>query len=321
MLEPGPDLNLPALGSWPQTPHHFDEPSIYAINAAIAAERPLLVRGEPGIGKSQLARAAAHALGRLFVSEVVHARTRGEDLLWQFDAVGRLGEAQALGALSIDGKAELEQLLSPKRFLSPGPLWWVLNWESAEAQYQVGRKRVRKPQSTNWQSSLGSLLLIDEIDKADADVPNGLLEALGNGAFNVPYLDQTINADKNCPPPLVIITTNEERQLPMAFVRRCLVLHLEPPKDEKEFEDWLVKRGMIHFSRNCSEEVMRVAAGLLVNDRKEAIEQGLPRPGQAEYLDMLRAVSRMAADNETRQRELLGKIRAFTLHKASRDSI
>ena len=76
--------------------HVFDKASVYALAAAEAANRPLLVRGEPGTGKSQLARAAAVARKRLFLSVVVNARTKCQDLQWQFDAVGRLGEAQTL---------------------------------------------------------------------------------------------------------------------------------------------------------------------------------------------------------------------------------
>lgn len=86
-------LDLPKLGSWPETRHVFDKASAYALAAAEAAKRPLLVRGEPGTGKSQLARAAAVARQRLFLSVVVNSRTECQDLQWQFDAVGRLGEA------------------------------------------------------------------------------------------------------------------------------------------------------------------------------------------------------------------------------------
>ena len=92
------EIPLPQRGSWPATVHRFDETSAWAVRAALAAQRPLLVRGEPGSGKSQLARAAAEVLGRLFVAEVVHARSESQDLQWRFDALGRLGDAQAMGA-------------------------------------------------------------------------------------------------------------------------------------------------------------------------------------------------------------------------------
>lgn len=101
---------------------------------AEAARRPLLIRGEPGTGKSQLAHAAAVARQRLFLSVVVHARTIAQDLQWQFDAVARLGEAQLL-AQAHDPQAR--QHLQPQLFLSPGPLWWALDWDSAQAQWQA----------------------------------------------------------------------------------------------------------------------------------------------------------------------------------------
>jgi MoxR-like ATPase len=121
-------LSIPKLGSWPETRHVFDQASAYALAAAEAANRPLLVRGEPGTGKSQLARAAAVARDRLFLSVVVNARTECQDLQWQFDAVGRLGEAQTLAQLS---EPDVRQLLDPRHFLTPGPLWWVFDWNSA----------------------------------------------------------------------------------------------------------------------------------------------------------------------------------------------
>src|SRR5262245_5467899 len=114
-------LALPKLGSWPATRHVFDKASAYALAAAEAANRPLLVRGEPGTSKSQLARAAAVARKRLFLSVVVNARTECQDLQWQFDAVARLGEAQTL-AHTHERETDVRQYLQPRRFLTPGPL-------------------------------------------------------------------------------------------------------------------------------------------------------------------------------------------------------
>jgi MoxR-like ATPase len=295
------------MGSWPATVHVFEERTVYAVKAALAAQRPLLVRGEPGTGKSQLARAAAHALGRLFVSEVVHARTESQDLQWHFDAVGRPGEALALGAAKVSD-AERERRLAPKGFLSPGALWWVFDWDSAQSQYEEDRKQMRRPlPPEGWTPARGSVLLIDEIDKAEADLPNGLLETLGNGAFSVPYLDDAVGLVEGTSPPLVIITTNEERELPAAFVRRCLVLHLALPDGEAALKDWLVERGGSHFGERCGETVRREAGNQLWKDRQDAIDAGLPRPGQAKYLDMLRAIAGMAQD-EQGQLALLEKI-------------
>lgn len=129
----------------------------------------------------------------------------------------------------------------------------------------------------------GSVILIDEIDKANAELPNSLLEILGNNAINLPWLKTTIGG-QDCVPPLVIITTNEERELPAAFERRCLVLNLDLPKDHSVLIDFLIKRGQLHFGASCNEDVCRKAAELLVKDRTIAKEKGITPPGQAEYL-------------------------------------
>ena len=124
-LEKVDSVPLPEYGSWPESIHQFDAKSINALKAALAAQRPLLLRGEPGTGKSQLARAAAVALNRLFVYEVVNAHTESQDLLWRFDAVGRLAEAQTLQGQNCS-EDKLKQTLDSKRYISPGPLWWAL---------------------------------------------------------------------------------------------------------------------------------------------------------------------------------------------------
>ncbi|VEN73411.1 AAA domain (Dynein-related subfamily) [Candidatus Desulfarcum epimagneticum] len=316
-IKPNEKINLPPVGSWPQTVHVFDEKSAWAIRAALAAQRPLLVRGEPGTGKSQLARAAAHVLGRAFVCEVVHAGSECRELQWHFDAVGRLGEAQAIG---VSGKAEYkEKMLDPLRFLSPGALWWAFDWESAEEQFEKSSGGFRKPEKPRgWKPQDGCALLIDEIDKADADLPNGLLETLGNGAFAVPYMDESVGLAENAPPPLVVITTNEERELPSAFLRRCMVLRLKLPEKKDELIPWLMEKGKLHFP-DCPEKILKEAASQLWNDRKEALDQALPAPGQAEYLDILRALDEIGGD-EKEQLKVLNEISEFALQKYPEES-
>ena len=134
-------LPLPASGSWPESVHQFDAASINALKMALAARRPLLLYGDPGTGKSQLARAAAIALGRMFVYDVVNAHTESQDLLWRFDAVGRLAEAQSLQGLPNCTLEERQTVLDTKRYISPGPLWWALCWETANTVYQDSQYR------------------------------------------------------------------------------------------------------------------------------------------------------------------------------------
>lgn len=303
------ELKLPKYGSWPSTVHQFDEKSINVLKTALAARRPALLRGEPGTGKSQLAHAAAVALRRLFVYEVVNAHTEGQDLLWKFDAVGRLAEAQTIK----DGD-DKKTLLDTKRFISPGVLWWALDWNTAYDVYRDSQYQLSLPEKpADWQQADGSVILIDEIDKANAELPNSLLEILGNNAIEIPWLKTTIGGKANIPP-LVIITTNEERELPAAFVRRCLVLNLDLPKDESDLVKLLIERGQLHFGDQCFPEVRKKAAEQLIKDRKIAKEKGVTPPGQAEYLDMLRALS-VLAKTEKEQSDMLEQISEFALRK------
>ena len=317
-VAPGTELRLPRLRGLPPQPHVFESRAIWALNAALAADRPLLVRGEPGSDKSQLARAAAAALNRPLVYEVITARTECNDLLWRFDAVARLADAQVRRHRS--DETPPDESLDERRYLDPGPVWWSLNWQNAQAHRLEWRRSTETPVAPeNWKPEDGCVLLIDEIDKADSDVPNGLLEALGNGSFHVPYLDVRV-AHEGGQPPLVILTTNEERDLPAAFLRRCLVLTLELDKDRKTLIEWLIGRGKVHFKDACSSETMRRAADLLVQDRETAKQQGMPAPGQAEYLDLLRAVTGLGgdsspADRQKRHDEILDHIAEFALKK------
>lgn len=308
------ELPLPPYGSWPESVHQFDEDSINALKTALAAQRPLLLRGDPGTGKSQLARAAAIALKRLFVYDVINAHTESQDLLWRFDAVGRLAEAQSLQGQACTQK-QRQTALDSKRYISPGPLWWALSWQSANDVYKESQYQLISPEKPDgWQQDDGSVLLIDEIDKANAELPNGLLEILGNNAVSIPWLKTTIGG-KESVPPLVIITTNEERELPAAFVRRCLVLNLELPADEAEFIQKMKDRGRLHYEAKCSPEICEKAARQLLIDRREARDKGITNlPGQAEYLDMLRALAWLGKD-EAEQDAMLDKIAKFTFRK------
>ena len=309
-------VELPRRGTWPASVHLFDQPSADAVLAALAAERPLLVRGEPGCGKSQLARAAAAALGRLFVSTVIHARSEAQDLQWEYDAVARLGEAQVLASIPSD--LSHRERLDPRRYLIPGPLWWVFDWDSARTQAEEFSlcQAVTPAVPDGWAPEWGAVLLIDEIDKAEADLPNSLLETLGNGAFPVPWLDSPVGLAPGCPPPLVVVTTNEERELPPAFLRRCLVLHLALPEQRGELIDWLVRCGGEHFGDDrCTESVRRLVAERLAEDRERARDLGRPPPGQAEYLDILRALVAARGPDETAQRALFERIARFALDK------
>jgi MoxR-like ATPase len=278
------------MASWPASHHQFELEHILALRAAQATGRPLLVRGEAGTGKSQLAHAAAFVTGRAFLPVVVGANTEAADLHFKFDAIARLADAH----MSTRHSAPDAPALHVGGYVQPGALWWALNWASASAQQQKcqhgGAMAPHTPD--NWQPFNGLVLLIDEIDKAEPDLPNGLLEAFANGAFEVPLLGITVLQDQTCPPPLVIITTNDERELPAAFLRRCLVMTMQLPEGDSALQDWLVLRGSMHFPA-LPPASLQTAAAMLVEDRNAARAQRSYLPGLAEYLDLLRALDQL----------------------------
>lgn len=306
-------IDLPARGGMARSVHVIDERSVHAVNAALATGRPLLVRGEPGTGKSQLARAAAEALGRAFVTHVVDARTETRDLMWSLDAVARLAEAQVMGSIREITQEEVKKKIDVSNFIAPGPLWWALDWDSAERQAE--RAGVSKPATPKgWTKREGVVVLVDEIDKADSAIPNGLLDALGHGRFDVLGRSDPV-AQNDEQTPLVVITTNEERALPDAFLRRCLVLHLGLPNDPNKLEALLIRRGKAHFSE-CDEEVIKKAAGLLIKDREVIKRRDLSPPGLAETIDLIRAVTEQCKGKGVKEQlALLDQVAEFALRK------
>ena len=311
-IKPNDTVTLASPGQLPEQVHVFDQDSIEAVNAALAARRPLLIRGEPGVGKSQLARAVAKKLQRVFIQYVVDVHCESRDLLWHFDAVKRLADAQLGNALG-NTPAEIQIKLDIKNYLDPGPLWWAFDWQRAAEQAE------RLDQSPPMQykgskASNGSVLLIDEIDKAEMDVPNGLLEALGDGRFTPMGWKEPICASETFP--LVIITTNEERALPNAFLRRCLVLNLDLFNEKNDVFAILVQRGQAHFPELDEEQVIKKAANLLIEDRATAkAKQQQPLPGQAEYLDLLRAVDTLSRLGKGEPQQLIDQVSRFIMNK------
>lgn len=315
----GDVIELDSPPGAPRQVHVLSEPEILAVLTAMAAGRALLVRGEPGTGKSQLAKAAAAALRRPFVPFAVDSRAEARDLLWRFDAVARLAEAQLRGAtrqtpqdaatsVAADGDP-----LDVRRFIKPGPLWWAFDWESAVDQARLSNGALHECAS-GADSANGVVVLIDEIDKAEAEVPNGLLEVLGAASFTPDGFDHPI-APIRGPLPLIIITTNEERTLPDAFLRRCLVLRLELPEDFDALVTHLMRAGEAHFPA-ADEALLREAAEMLANDRATARRNNWrPFPGQAEYLDLVRAVLELAGNDETARADWLRRCARFALHK------
>ena len=166
-----------------------------AVNAAIALERPLLVKGEPGTGKTELARQVAQALDLKLIEWHVKSTTKAQQGLYEYDAVSRLRDSQ-LGD---------ERVHDVANYIRKGKLW--------EA-FEAGEKLV---------------LLIDEIDKADIEFPNDLLQELDRMEFHVYETNETVKARHR---PIVIITSNNEKELPDAFLRRCFFHYIRFPEME-----------------------------------------------------------------------------------------
>ena len=303
-----PVVELDPCPAWPKRAvHHFDRQQAIAILAARAVKRPLLIRGEPGCGKTQIARAAAQLMRMPLATLVVNERTETEDLFWRYDALRRLSDAN-------DPKAGVKD---EKAYLSAGPLWWALDHKSAMAYRGTHGSEPYLGEGASYDN--GVLLLIDEIDKADRSVPNSLLEALGNYSFEVPYIGKRITCQDLDRAPLIIITTNEEQELPPAFVRRCLVLDIEL-KDE-DFVDTLSARGRALFPEGFDDEgIYRTVAEQLLEKRKALRNAGETRlPGQAEYLDHLEAVLAMKQYEPDRQeKDFVDELARLTYRKFER---
>jgi len=166
-----------------------------AVNAAVTLERPLLVKGEPGTGKTELARQVAAALGMEIIEWNIKSTTRAHQGLYEYDAVSRLRDSQL-------GEGRVHDVAN---YIRKGKLWQA---------FQADRKVV---------------LLIDEIDKADIEFPNDLLQELDRMEFFVYETGETIRARHR---PVVIITSNNEKELPDAFLRRCFFHFIRFPDAE-----------------------------------------------------------------------------------------
>ena len=166
-----------------------------AVNAAVTLERPLLVKGEPGTGKTVLAIEIARALNAPLIEWHVKSTTKAHQGLYEYDAVARLR----------DGQLGEERARDVKNYIKRGKLW--------EA----------------FQSPQRPVLLIDEVDKADIEFPNDLLQELDRMEFYVYETNETVKADQR---PIVIITSNNEKELPDAFLRRCFFHYIKFPDPE-----------------------------------------------------------------------------------------
>ncbi|MGB7319068.1 MAG: MoxR family ATPase [Planktotalea sp.] len=214
-----------------------------AVNAAVTLERPLLVKGEPGTGKTELARQISNGLGLRMIEWNIKSTTKAQQGLYEYDAVSRLRDSQ-LGE---------ERVHDVANYIRKGKLW--------EA-FEAGEKVV---------------LLIDEIDKADIEFPNDLLQELDRMEFYVYETGETIRAENR---PIVIITSNNEKELPDAFLRRCFFHYIRFPDPET-----MRKIVEVHHP-GIKESLLTTALSQFYEIREQ---QGLKKkPSTSEVLDWLK---------------------------------
>lgn len=229
-----------------------------AVNAAIALERPLLIKGEPGTGKTLLAEEVAAALAMPLITWHVKSTTKAQQGLYEYDAVSRLRDSQ-LGT---------DRVHDIGNYIVPGKLWEAFTSE--------------RP----------AVLLIDEVDKADIEFPNDLLLELDRMEFYVYETQETIKAHQR---PLVIITSNNEKELPDAFLRRCFFHYIRFPD-----RDTMQQIVDVHFP-NIQQELVQKALAVFYDLRNVA---GLKKkPSTSELVDWIK----LLMSDELARAELLNK--------------
>lgn len=224
-----------------------------AVNIAVTLEKPLLVKGEPGTGKTMLAQAVADSLGRELTIWNIKSTTKAQDGLYVYDVVQRLYDSQ-FGTAGVDDIA---------KYIKLGKLGEAFSYDSQ------------------------TVLLIDEIDKADLEFPNDLLWELDRMEFYIPETKQTVTARQR---PIVIITSNAEKELPDAFLRRCVFHYIEFP-DEEQMRD-IVR---VHLG-DLEQKLLNQAIATFYWIR--SLRDIDKKPSTSELIDWLRALIASGADPE-----------------------
>ncbi|MEF8703683.1 MAG: MoxR family ATPase [Candidatus Accumulibacter sp. UW26] len=285
-------------------PYLFPEKALIAIDVALASERPLLVAGPPGCGKSRLAQAMAAVLGWNFLCKTMTSRTRLEQLTVDIDQLRRLHDAHCAAvprARATNPSSRPAAALKPDAaYYNPGIFWWAFDCESASRRGVTKKKLPSDVTDLVFpgtrrippEEHQHTVLLIDEIDKAEPDLPNDLLEPLDRRSFDLPHgTALTAAADQKL---FTVITTNRERELPRAFLRRCVTIILDEPD-----ADGLTEIAEAHQPQ-ADRRRIRAIAERVVACRLEATEQDLRAPGTSEFLDAVRVCEELKIDVDGR---------------------
>lgn len=228
------------------TADYVASPELLAsVNVAIALEKPLLIKGEPGTGKTMLAKAVAHSLGKKLIIWNIKSTTKAQDGLYMYDTIQRLYDGQ-FGEEGVDDIA---------RYIKLGKLG-----EAFEEDEQV-------------------ILLIDEIDKADLEFPNDLLWELDQMEFYIHETKRTVKAKQR---PIVIITSNAEKELPDAFLRRCIFHYIDFP--DEELMEQIVRTHYPDVEANLLKNAMDVFYNI------RAIRDVRKKPSTSELIDWINAL-------------------------------
>ena len=230
-----------------------------AVNVSIVLQRPLLVRGEPGTGKTLLAHSIAKSLGKKLIVWNIKSTTKAAEGLYVYDTVQRLNDSRF-------GDRDVSEI---KHYIKLGKLGQAFNSPQQE------------------------ILLIDEIDKADLEFPNDLLNELDEMSFYISETNETISAKQR---PIVIITSNNEKELPDAFLRRCIFHYIEFP-DPQLMEDII----RVHFP-DIKNALLKDAMESFYSLRK--IDDFRKKPSTSELIDWIQALMASGLDGKIKDGEI-----------------